>query len=354
MRPDYHEYYAEGHFTREQVCRVAWHDRDAFLEAIMPDVQIDKSITVETMQIGLFGGTVGQGQLAAVDRYFLKRLDPEPYPGNNSNPQNLYAVDYEVLEAAGYPKKMPDGTFGAGSWSLDSTGNQQGNAFIKVTWKTLPYRLDISDPATNQATVSELARYCTIKTSYAGQNLELIGSPLRKMRFDGTPATNPPSPFPFTIRRPFPESHIQITWWMVPVIPQCIPVYEGRVNSTTITFPESGNRLFRASYRPGTMLFLTAEVSEPYYTFGGTRVVNLTYHFLRRDNQAGPRNFGIGHNFLFSGGDRQFYRAAFPNFVAGNYVGPTNDNPWPPNQNIHDYVEMNNLWKIDADSITYS
>jgi hypothetical protein len=362
MMPDYRESYAEGHFTREQVCLVDWNLKDNFLSAILPQVRIDDTVEIEDLALHVYGAPAGKR--ATSKRLKLERKNPQVHP----NDETMFAADYEVLQGVGYPVKDSDSQFAFKTLTGSGLSTTYGKSLIKVVWKTLPYRVDISDAATNAIGASELIRYCSVKTSYAGQNLEIPPgrTPLEMTNINGTRFA-PPRPLPFNIRRPFSEVHVMITWHYVPVVPNAARFYQGRVNETAVTNPSP---VYRGTFRRGCLLYLNPEVSEEYYTFGDSsgarRVVNITYHFLWRDNDIDAGNeASLGHNFMFSPAEGRMLRVCRGVFVGGNLTFPIGDVPWPTNRpfgaaglreggNIHDYVEMHNLFRVDAATVQYT
>lgn len=361
MMPDYRESYAEGHYTREQICLVPWSQKAAFLRAILPQVSVDESTTVETLTLSPFGATAGD--IATVPRRRLLRKNPQVHP----NDSYMFASDYEVLNGGGFPVKDTDGQYAFKTWAGTSAGGTtDGKCMIRVTWKTLPYRVDISDAAANAVGASELMRYCSLKMSYAGQNLEVqpgrsplrLFSPVQVVQNGSVvelPAADLNQSLTVNIRKPIAETHVAVTWHYVPVIPHAAQMMQGLVNQTSLTPPSI---IHRRPWRIGTLLYLSPEISPEFYTYEGTKVVNITYHLLHRDF---GRGMPFGHNFLFSHTVQQFVRIA--RALGGE--GPTGAQPWPGTRidanfnvtgggNAHDYAELLNLFRVDGATPTYS
>ncbi len=331
LMPQYREMYAEGHFAIEQIAIVDWNDKDRFLSGVMPDVAVGQDLG-EVLNLHLYGSVAGS--LATSVRKELRRYDPQSHP----NYQKMIATDYEVLNPLGYPKEE------GGEFVTRSHSAPDGKCLIRLTWKALPYLLG-SDASANAN--SEILRYCSIKTSYAGQNLEIPFSRVQRQNqfsFFTDFGTENGLVQNVNLRRPFSEVHVAITWHYAPKLPRAATMFMGRVNQAALSVQ---NGVYQQTFRPGTLLYLNAEVSEQFYTFSMQRVVNITYHFLWRDYGL---NFGVGHNHFFNAFTWRNARTAVK--IGG--VGPVQDAPWPAGKNLFDYVDMINLFKIDSDTITYS
>lgn len=352
MLPEFSESCPEaGQLERVQDCYVAWSQKDNFLKAILPDVLVDNGghggLTGETLVLNAYremNPVTGNLAVTTSLRKQLLRFAPQKHP----NVGHLYAMAATV-EPLGYPVEN------GGILQVKQSGNIDGAARVRVTWKSLPFAVDVTDGIANASTGSEFLRWCSIKTSFAGQNLEVPGTRLEL--YD--PITGIfLRQLPTGLRKTFAESHIMVKWHMVPLVPNAAHLMAGRVNLTAFNTPAASgatHQVFRQGFRRGTLLYLSYECSEPYTTIGGNRVFDICYHFLHRDNMNGWRAWGTGHNFLFSAIENAWVRAG----IAANFVGgggglqfPIQDNPHDAGKNIADYMELTNLWKIDDNVIT--
>jgi hypothetical protein len=362
LMPDYSDRVPDqGQHERTQIALVDWGNVEAFKRAILPDVRIGENLG-QSLDLSCFGS----GNPALSPRVALHRLKPQQHPNTINKVLRLYAMEADVVEGLGYPNKSAFGEFEFRSRSSTSAKANQGRAFVRVVWKTLPFTVEVPDEVTNAAANSELLRWCHIKTSYAGQNLELTGTQLHFINqvngaIPGVPlaAGAVVRPLPERPRKPVLDTHLTITWRMVPRVPHAATLHQGRVNFeavTTANLPE--NIIFRRNLLRGTLLYMVAEISDPYRTVTGTAVADITYHFLYRDNQDTPRSYGVGHNFALSPANAAWLRVAkpVPNPAAGNpgqpqQLGPTGDSPWPMGHNLHDYFTFLNLFRMDGDML---
>jgi hypothetical protein len=331
-----------------------------------------------------------------------------------------------------------------------------GLARGRVHFQPLPYLVDASDAECNQVANSELLRYVTRRAKPAAQNIPLrmedVDKPFAWFHApaSGTPGVLGPDYMPWipqtagtgpprtwmaaeyqqiwrvlqqrqgniqgvrygwdylttwfqTIREgqrhlTLTTVHLTYTWHMVPRVPRQALHWMGMVNAEVFDPHRPADFFGERQFRPGTILYLYCEVSPHYYDVKGTPVVDITYHFLYRDNwlrsgkhlpdpfggngtlPSGADHVGFGHNFFYHPSRRRFQRVvsvrditpglfALPRWgnpqaqvqLSASQITadlPADEAPLPPNVganqvavrwgNVYPYVDLNKLFVLDG------
>jgi len=253
---------------------VPWAKKDDFLRAILPDVE--RNLT---------------------DVRRLTRKLPEKHPRRPL----LFADGAELVKGVGFPDS--DGQDPNWLWFSSQAQRGSGMAEIRVTWRHLTYQADVEDDQTTPPNAilrpaPELKRYITRYTTPNVEATNIGGSIFKFVRtagdiVAGVAASDVGTETPAKI---LPFTELKYVWHMVPGIPPAVlrefngTIYPGTVNRVSFDVFALGGVV----YAPGTLLFLGAEISEPYLIGAGfTEVRDITYTFTHRPQ---------GWNFLYRRG----------------------------------------------------
>jgi len=310
------------------ICRVKAEDKFNFIKAILPDVIEDTSNPMYGSIMRMdpyYDAASAPATLVKFARNPLLRFNPQRHPIH----RRAYAVDAVVLRGNGFPAQSSSGelTFRTKQFVplTDILTSVEGYVDIGVTWKDLPYEVEIIDSATPDANFantiansfadSEIVRYCVFRPQPKGQNAQIAGGKAYLIDDDGTillSGGNPVlSPLESTVYYN-PATTFSITLKMVPRVPYAAEALRGMCNdANNIRLPEE-----ILKYKPdtGTLRFLGYEVSDPYYTCSGVKVFDITYSIGYRP--GGNRTPNRGWNSTWCGSKRDVRR-----FVFGEYTG---------------------------------
>lgn len=358
LLPQYTERWtSQGQQEITQFAIVDWDKKDNFITAVMPDVsigdQMDDPIRITAYCPGR--------PIVTLPRARLVRLLPQVHPARPL----FYVADAVVVQGMGWPGVSGnDITFNEGT----APHTRTGKAIIQITFRTLPYSANLDDAYTNTGGASELLRYVSRRCSTSHKNLPLPGKRLRLYDEQLRPI---PATFLESVTKAFSWQHLSWTWHMVPRLPRAAVYYGGKVNE--VDFDATDSKILRGHGYPGTVLYLGVTSSDVYSTRSGMQVHDYTFNFLHLlDIAVFSDNAGdkiIGHNHLFSPQFNKFGRAfvyqslADPDLPAewgwvhnlaahAGFIAmvnpPSFSGPIASGFNIYDYVDLNNLFKMDV------
>lgn len=360
--------------TAYSLARVPWSRKNDFLAAVLPDVSIG-AITGEQLNLGSYGTTNKM-----YDRLTLTRSIPQQHPVF----RNMYVVDATVIGGDGAPFKDDDLKWITFREIGDDGNRQTGFAKIALTWSTLPYYPYLFDTTVDGVTVpdedltnitcnldgyNELPRYTKVRVINKGQNLQIKGRVFYFTKDDGTEAirvndvaTGLPLPVPEANQSIYsPSLLLSVTWYMVPAVPLAQYSLLNHVNQTSdLWFPQT---FLPIQPQTGTLLHLGFEISDPYFTFSGTQVIDVTTALLYR---PGGDDYNRGHNATWCGQERGFRRVVAGKVSTTAATGFTTPATLPNHHtanesdrllgvdasgnrfNIHEFGELANLWKFES------
>lgn len=334
--------------TFYSIARVKAESKWDFIKSILADVYEDTAnpMTGAASQMSLTGITLSDRNVEMWTRNPLIRLNPQRHPIH----QRAFAVDAVVLNGLGYPMKSPTGELSFRQFRPEQPASSQaaeGYVNIGITWKDLPYEVeitrlvlemaitgtptngegpgstlatstDISNTEANRAENSEIIRYCVFKPTPKGQNVQIPGGQAYfvddngslVMADDGvTPVACPPEAQVYYN----PATTFSVTWKMVPRIPYAVERLRGMCNhSQNIPIPFE---ILRDLPDTGTLRFLGYELSDPYYTCSGTKVFDITYSLGYRP--GGNTSPNRGWNSAWCGKKREPRRFIFGKLFSG-------------------------------------
>jgi len=345
----------EGQTEIKELVLISWDLIDDFFKAVLPDVRIGPTLPGVTIDIGdivapwnVPADTPRDGFPGTpVGRLQLIRSLPQKHRAK----PNLWCVDAEVVEGVG----APDAQDGQLVFVQNDAHQTTGFARVLVTYRTLTYQVEVADSIANAATSSELCRYVTRNSQFAGKNLPIQGQQFKWWPFgvvDGSPLNE-------TLSKTFASIQYSFTWHMVPAIPTAAYIMQSKVNSTLFDNID-GQRGARSPR--GTHLYLSPELSKPYYTYAGTEVRDITYQFIFQNRQTrGPNNEVVnrGHNFVYVSGSTtvngatvgaDFFRL-FRSRGLPQEAAPYLDYPTTVGTSPYDYAELHNLFRLDSTAI---
>lgn len=352
LLPQYTERFTDrGQQELVQLAIVPWDNKDAFITAVMPDVSSG------TTTIGQIRASPYTANPVGVDfrRVAMNRLAPQAHPVKTA-----YKVcDAQLVQGMGWPKQSAsnDIEFRTQLGPSETTGK----AAVQLTFRTLPYDTTATDDTANAT--NELCRYVSRRADPSHRNMELPGQRIRLFEPRGNPPVMTPMGGKFLSGavKTITWRHLSYTWHMVPSIPRVALYYGGRVNQ--FMFDNDDATAMKGLGHPGTLLFMGAKISDPYSTVSGRRVWDITYNFLHfLDLNVYKSGEAMGHNHLFSPQHNRFGRAwvfqrhadlpaawQLAEFAAFGFTAPRDFiNAEPAGCNIYDYVDLNNLFKLDS------
>ncbi len=347
MGQEFNEHYPTDGSPRtfSTVCIVKAEDKQNFLGAILPDVYEDTANQSTTQQLVMTA--FGQSPVIRYWRNPLVRLSPERHPIRS----RAYVVDAVVVSGAGYVAKNPSNipsyadnagqiipeeilpgwpTYRTAGVAIDPETDKivptvgEGYIRVAVTWKDLPYEVNVggrtdsgitadaaSDAFANNATRSEIVRYCVFKPQPKGQNAGIAGGELYYVKDDGTLLLKPngqPALAPLESQTFYnPLINFSIIWKMVPRVPFAAFAMQGFCNEKqNIPFPET---ILKDKPDAGTIRYVAPEISDPYYTVSDGQVFDITYNITYRP--GGNTTPNRGWNSTWCGIVRDIRRVVF-------------------------------------------
>lgn len=335
---------------------VDWPLRDALQADLLPDVEIGGNVvgngpggTLPHIDLSFWNPTVTRQHFYYFRRKLLRK-DPERHPRY----PDLYAWEASVPLGYGYPESDGDSISYRQATLDPATGTGlDGKAKVVVTYKKMPFDhtqdVGVGEEWFHDPTTSEIFRYCSVKVKSAGENLPIETSAARWFwtNEDGRVVGTAP---PQKLNKLLERSHFAITWHMVPRVPKAAQYLLGTVNENSIVIPK--RNLFgvsRAVCTPGTLLYTSPEISDPYTTMGGREVYDVTYHLIYRpqgwNRFARPwAGGGSGFSYLVRGG------AGVQEVTFDTGRGPTGAALLIDEEHcIYPYSRLQELWRIDGE-----
>lgn len=245
---------------------VPWSQRDNFVKAVMPDVAFVPD---------------DLGGLWRLNRYL-----PEYHPEKNW----LYCVNAKVVRPIGAPKTPTTPAEQEMFQWIQYNGDDAG-AEVQVTFRELPYFADKTDAQVLADPERELIRYVSRKAKPTGEAIQVggpafywsldpaVGGLVQQLGNEGAARVLPTGDLTYTCH-----------FWPVGAIPhavlgqtQSFPSlagnddvngFLGRCNGTN--FDNTGFALAADQYVPGTLVYLSCEFGDLYYSPTGLEVVDFT------------------------------------------------------------------------------
>jgi|SRR6185436_4560999 len=364
----------QGHYPTDgspktfyNVCIVAADKKDQFLRSILPDVYEDTAHQDTTQFLTM--APYGADWPIQYYRNPLVRLHPQRHPVH----RRAFVVDAQEMSGLGFPirnnqNELTFRTIGA----PDDEDNVVVDGFIKigVTWRDLPYEVEIEDIQTNNPLDSEIRRYCLFKPAIKGSNLQVSGGNVFFVDDNGTlirTTDDPTSPYftiPETRTFPVPAATYSVTLRMVPRVPLAAQLMQGMCNQTnTIQFPVE---ILKEIPDVGTLTYLGYELSDPYYTVSDRKVFDITYALGYRPSGDGPKR---GWNAAFCA-KRMAMRRIIVGILSGTSIlNPVTGEPFTTfpissdliadqsnrlvtkDGNLYNFAELANLFKFEGDPV---
>lgn len=318
-------------YEATRVCLVEWSQRAEFIQAMLPLVAVGD--TVAAVNVGKFAEG---GAAYDVNRLTLNRYDPEPHP---KYPW-LYAMEAEEMEGIGSLNKDPGSSAIVFRDKPGIAGSNDGAAKIAITYRGLPFNITPAGQTNGTINVHganpvyELERYVSVKPKPAGKQLPLAGGTFREV-------DSPTVQIPESGVMPITETHLAYTWHMCPKVPASAATMMGCVNSQYFDAVARDTPYQVYNFFPGTILYVNHEIGDYYYLADGTKVCDLTYHFLYRS---------WGHNKVFRPLIGQ-WRSIFRNAANANPAAPpANDfyRRYAPGYNLQDWADLNLLFVLTS------
>lgn len=329
-KADYKETYDGKTLSATRLLMVDWDYRRPLIKSMLATASVGPVIDGDKISLGPWLGAGQQSQ--PFQRLALNRLLPEPHP----TLPFLFAMEAEVVEGVGAPyQQFPGGPleFVHNAPLGPNSQPTTGKALVRVVYRWLPYRVDISDASTNQVGASEIGRYVGRQYKPAGSNLPIQGTIFKEV--------DNANIIPEAIPKIFPKMKMTYTWYMVPMIPAGLYALMALCNQGP--FDAGG---YISNLGTGTSLYLQPDISEPYPTAHGDTVWDISLDILFRSP---------GHNYLWRparGVFVQIIRSMLSTIGGVKTVvnppdfQPGNPEPNSAGENLYDYGELHNLFKL--------
>lgn len=377
MGPTIQEHYPTDGSPRtwQNECIVSVDKKDSFVRSILADVYEDTANPDNSQTLTMT--PFGDPNPITYVRNPLVRLHPQQHPVH----PRAFAVDAQVVAGLGYPVRASNNEL-----TFKTIGNPEGlpggiepipgYIRIAVTWRDLPFEVNIEDIQTNNPLDSEIRRYCVFKPTIKGSNLQVKGNVFfiddvgqiikndASLTSNGTAASSPftlPEPSVF----PVPAATYSVTMKMVPRVPLAAQLMQGLCNQTnTIQFPDE---ILKGTPDVGTLQFLGYELSDPYYTVSGRKVFDITYSLGYRPSGDHPRR---GWNAAYCTKKMAFRRIVVAQLAAGGppytlmnietgapiatfpitseVTADQSNRLAPKGQNIYNFAELANLFRFEG------